>query len=49
MRAYDGGSEDSARRGRYLNIYNCQSQHSIIDGTTSDEAYFTSRPIRVAA
>ena len=49
LRAYDNVSEARASIGRYLDFYNSRRPHSSLDGTTPDQAYFTSLPLRVAA
>ena len=49
LRAYDNVSEARASIGRYLDFYNGRRPHSSLDGTTPDQAYFTSLPLRVAA
>ncbi len=49
LRAYDTASEARASIGRYLDFYNCRLPHSSLDGTTPDHAYFTARPLRMAA
>src|SRR6266436_5290996 len=49
LRAYDSVSEARASIGRYLGFYNGRSPHSSLDGTTPDQAYFTSLPTRSAA
>ena len=49
LRAYDGVSEARASIGRYLDFYNGRRPHSSLDGTTPDQAYFTTLPIRLAA
>jgi putative transposase len=49
LRAYDSVSEARASIGRYLDFYNCRRPHSSLDGSTPDEAYFTSLPLRTAA
>ena len=49
LRAYDSVSEARASIGRHLNFYNGRRPHSSLDGTTPDQAYFTSLPIRMAA
>ena len=47
--AYDTASEARASIGRYLDFYNRRRPHSSPDDSTSDHAYFTSLPLRVAA
>jgi putative transposase len=49
LRAYDSVSEARASIGRYLGFYNGRRPHSSLDGTTPDQAYFTSLPTRMAA
>jgi putative transposase len=49
LRAYDSVSEARASVGRYLDFYNGRRPHSSLDGTTPDQAYFTSLPTRMAA
>ncbi len=49
LKAYDSVSEARASIGRYLDFYNGRRPHSSLDGTTSDQAYFTPLPIRMAA
>src|SRR5947209_7022060 len=49
LRAYDSVSEARASIGRYLDFYNGRRPHSSLDGTTSDQAYFNSLPLRSAA
>ena len=49
LRAYDSVSEARASIARYLDFYNCRRPHSSLDGSTPDEAYFTSLPLRTAA
>ena len=49
LRAYDSVSEARASIGRYLDFYNCRRPHSSLDGSTPDQAYFTSLPLRTAA
>jgi putative transposase len=49
LRAYDSVSEARASIGRYLDVYNCRRPHLSLDGSTPDQAYFTSRPLRTAA
>ncbi len=49
LRAYDSVSEARASIGRYLDFYNGRRPHSSLDGTTPDQAYFTSLPTRMAA
>ena len=49
LRAYDSVSEARASIGRYLDFYNGRRPHSSLDGTTPDQAYFTTLPLRLAA
>ena len=49
LRAYDSVSEARASIGRYLSFYNGRRPHSSLDGTTPDQAYFNSLPLRSAA
>ena len=49
LRAYDSVSEARTSIGRYLDFYNGRRPHSSLDGTTPDQAYFTSLPLRLAA
>jgi putative transposase len=49
LRAYDSVSEARASIGRYLAFYNGRRPHSSLDGTTPDQAYFTTLPLRLAA
>jgi putative transposase len=49
LKAYDTVSEARASIGRYLDFYNGRRPHSSLDGSTPDQAYFTSLPIRMAA
>ncbi len=49
LRAYDSVNEARASIGRYLDFYNCRRPHSSLDGSTPDQAYFTSLPLRTAA
>src|SRR6266853_1848551 len=49
LRAYENVSEARASIGRYLDFYNGRRPHSSLDGTTPDQAYFTSLPFRLAA
>ena len=49
LRAYDSVGEARASIGRYLDFYNGRRPHSSLDGTTPDQAYFNSLPLRVAA
>jgi len=49
LRAYDSVSEARVSIGRYLDFYNRRRPHSSLDGSTPDQAYFTSLPIRMAA
>ena len=49
LRAYDSVSEARASIGRYFDFYNSRRPHSSLDGTTPDQAYFKSLPLRLAA
>jgi putative transposase len=49
LRAYETVSEARNSIGRYLEFYNGRRPHSSLDGSTPDQAYFTSLPIRSAA
>ena len=49
LHAYDSVSEARSSIGRYLDFYNGRRPHSSLDGTTPDQAYFTSLPLRLAA
>jgi len=49
LRAYESVSEARTSIGRYLNFYNGRRPHSTLDGTTPDQAYFNSLPLRLAA
>jgi putative transposase len=49
LRAYDSVGEARASIGRYLSFYNGRRPHSGLDGTTPDQAYFNSLPLRSAA
>ena len=49
LRAYDSVSEARSSIGRYLDFYNCRRPHSSLDGSTPDQAYFNSLPLRLAA
>lgn len=49
LRAYDSVSDARASIGRYLDFYNCRRPHSSLDGSTPDQVYFTSLPLRTAA
>ena len=49
LRAYDSVSQARASIGRYLDFYNGRRPHSSLDGTTPDQAYFTTLPLRLAA
>jgi putative transposase len=48
-RAYSSVSEARASIGQYLDFYNGRRPHSSLDGTTPDQAYFTTLPLRLAA
>lgn len=49
LKAYDSVSDARASIGRYLDFYNGRRPHSSLDGMTPDQAYFTPRPVRLAA
>jgi putative transposase len=49
LRAYETVGEARNSIGRYLEFYNSRRPHSSLDGSTPDQAYFTSLPIRLAA
>jgi putative transposase len=49
LRAYDSVSEARASISRYLGFYNGRRPHLSLDGTTPDQAYFNSMPLRSAA
>jgi putative transposase len=49
LRAYETVSDARNSIGRYLEFYNGRRPHSSLDGSTPDQAYFTSLPIRSAA
>ena len=49
LRAYDSVSQARASIGRYLDFYNSRRPHSSLDGTTPDQAYFNTLPLRAAA
>ena len=49
LRAYDSVGDARNSIGRYLDFYNCRRPHSSLDGSTPDQAYFTSLPLRTAA
>ncbi len=49
LHAYDSVSEARSSIGRYLDFYNGRRPHSSLDGTTPNQAYFNSLPLRVAA
>ena len=49
LRAYDSVSDARNSIGCYLDFYNRRRPHSSLDGSTPDQAYFTSLPIRIAA
>jgi putative transposase len=49
LNAYDSVGDARTSIDRYLNFYNTRRPHSSLDGTTPDQAYFTSLPIRTAA
>jgi putative transposase len=45
LRAYDSVNQARASIGRYLDFYNGRRPHVSLDGTTPDQAYFTTRPL----
>ena len=49
LRAYESVSEARDSIGRYLDFYNRRRPHSSLDGSTPDQAYFNSLPLRTAA
>src|SRR4030081_2974442 len=49
LRAYDSVSHARASISRYLGFYNGRRPHLSLDGTTPDQAYFNSLPLRSAA
>jgi putative transposase len=49
LRAYESVGEARNSIGRYLEFYNSRRPHSSLDGSTPDQAYFNSLPIRLAA
>jgi putative transposase len=49
LKAYDSVSEARASIGCYFDFYNRRRPHSSLDGTTPDQAYFTTLPLRLAA
>ncbi|MCP2223670.1 transposase InsO family protein [Bradyrhizobium elkanii] len=49
LRAYDSVSEARNSIGRYLDFYNTRRPHSILDGSTPDQAYFNPLLLRMAA
>jgi putative transposase len=49
LRGYDSVSEARSSIGQYLDFYNGRRPHSSLDGTTPDQAYFYSLPLRLAA
>jgi putative transposase len=49
LRAYETVGEARNSIGRYLDFYNCRRPHSSLDGSTPDQAYFKSLPLRTAA
>ena len=49
LRAYETVGEARNSIGRYLEFYNGRRPHSSLDGSTPDQAYFTSLPLRLAA
>jgi putative transposase len=49
LRAYETVSDARNSIGRYLEFYNGRRPHSSLDGSTPDQAYFTSLPIPSAA
>ena len=49
LRAYETVGEARGSIGRYLEFYNGRRPHSSLDGSTPDQAYFNSLPLRLAA
>jgi len=49
LHAYDSVSAATAGLGRYLTLYNTRRPHSSLDDHTPDQAYFTPRPLAIAA
>ncbi len=49
LKAYDTVAEARASLSLYLDFFNRQRPHSSLEQKTSDEAYFTLRPIAAAA
>jgi putative transposase len=49
LRAYETVGEARNSIGRYLEFYNGRRPHSSLDGSTPDQAYFNSLPLRLAA
>ena len=49
LHAYDSVSAATAGLGRYLTLYNTRRPHSSLDDRTPDQAYFTPRPLAIAA
>src|SRR3984957_4984378 len=49
LRAYETVGEARNSIGRYLDFYNGRRPHSSLDGSTPDQAYFNSPPLRTAA
>jgi transposase InsO family protein len=49
LRAYETVSEARSSIGCYLDFYNRRRPHSSHDGSTPDQAYFNSLPLRLAA
>jgi putative transposase len=49
LRAYETVGEARGSIGRYLEFYNGRRSHSSLDGSTPDQAYFNSLPLRLAA
>jgi len=49
LRAYESVGEARNSIGRYLDFYNRRRPHSSLDGSTPDQAYLNSLPLRLAA
>jgi putative transposase len=49
LRAYESVGEARNSIGRYLDFYNRRGPHSSLDGSTPDQAYLNSLPLRLAA
>jgi putative transposase len=49
LRAYQSVSEARNSIGRYLDFYDGRRPHSSLDGSTPDQTYFNSPPLRTAA